>query len=159
MSSIAIPDKASLTKLLGDLLGAELKLNPLPKPAKASSGDPVAVYRTDDGSLAGACSASLSAAARMGAMIAMIPIAAVEEAEKQGALPEHMAENYREVMNICAQILSSGSAPHVRLDTLYTDRSGLPEDVQKMLGAPSARADFSVATDGESPGEISFLAA
>ncbi|MAG32136.1 MAG: hypothetical protein CL908_14735 [Deltaproteobacteria bacterium] len=157
MASMFMPDGDGLGGLLGDLIGTNPKIQVMSESFDPGAGDPIAVYRLDDDSLAGMCVVSLPQAARIGALIAMLPVGAAEDAEKTGALSDSLADNFTEVMNICAQLFSSGGAEHVRLEAVFTERSSLPKEAEKLLGASAERADFSISICDETAGSLSVL--
>ena len=68
----------------------------------------------------------LSAAAILGAALTQVPMGVVEEAISAGELPDNLAENVREVLNIAVSLLPGSHHARLVLDTVTTEFADVP---------------------------------
>jgi hypothetical protein len=111
-----LPTLQAVTTMLGELLGTEVTAeDATSEEAHAWEGGTVACYRDDQDHLAAGLLAELTLIASAGAALTMVPSSAVEAALKEGALPEELHENFREILNVMAALFQSPGAPRIRL--------------------------------------------
>ena len=74
----------------------------------------IAEYRTDEGSVGAICLVDAEFAIRTAGALTMVPPAAVADTLRKGDSPTPL-ENFREIVNILAQLLNSPRTSHLRL--------------------------------------------
>jgi hypothetical protein len=183
MARIPLPIQESVRDFLADLLGRGvavdkcapmlLGLEPAPSADAAEPDAPevvdapedpgpqtLAVYSTDDGAPVAAAVCDLALGAATGAALAMVPAVMLkEEVARSGEMPENLAENLHEVLNIFSSLLNSPSTPHLVLAETLTLPTELAPDVAELLTDPERRRDFVVVIDGYGEGRLTVLAA
>lgn len=180
MLRIPLPIQESLRDFLADLLGrgvAASKIEPLrislPVVAPVADVHPdaevvdvdddpeaqtLAVYVDDDGTPRAVVVVDLALGAAAGAALALVPAVMLEEVARTGKLPENLAENLHEVLNIFVSLLNSSATPHVGLRQTIELPSELDADVRAIVDAPARRRDFVVAIEGYGEGNMAVLA-
>ncbi|MEZ6063437.1 MAG: hypothetical protein R3C19_24075 [Planctomycetaceae bacterium] len=105
--TIKTPTAEKVTALVHGLLGLDVK----PAPSEAGEVCSIAEYVDQDGTAVGYCACDLASACRLAAALTQIPAGRVDEAIKDGVLPESFAENLDEIFNICVNLVvpSDGS--------------------------------------------------
>jgi hypothetical protein len=151
---IPLPIQETLRDFLGALLGRGVAVDR----GEATPPDPgpehlVGHFRTREGETLAVCWADLSAAASCGAALAMVPATSLDEVERTGSLPEHLAENWYEVVNVLSGLLNSNTGPHMVLDEIHT-ADDCPPEVWAVVATPSRSRVFDVAVDGYAGGRI-----
>ena len=71
--------------------------------------------------------------------------------------PRRALENFREIVNILAQLLNSPRTSHLRLAGVHVVPGDLPDGVSSLVARPEFRRDFAVQIDGYGSGRISLL--
>ena len=87
------------------------------------------------------CGADLSLAASLSAALSMLPPAAAKEAVRSRDLGSVMAENLREIMNICTRLVLDSASAHLKLDQVYPSTS-LPAAAAAILSAARGHRQF-----------------
>src|SRR5476649_456154 len=148
-----LPTPRALEELLGGLLGrgARVALGPQ---LSLYTESPLAIGRYVDnaGKLAAACICDLRFACHAGASLTMVPSSVADANIKLDQLPEALAENLREVMNIIAQLFNHGGS-HVVMERLVVQPPPLEDEVLLLLRRQ--RADYEVNIEGYGPGSLS----
>jgi len=108
------------------------------------SGAYLGVYIADDGRPVALCACDANLAAFSSAALSMMPPAVAKDAAKTRQLTSLMAENLREVMNICSHLVMREDAPHLRLQDVYAI-GALPASAQALLARPVERSDYEIA--------------
>ena len=152
-------EPAALHELFAGLLG---------RPVKVSSSKPivmfgkeqwvVGVYIDDDDKLAGLSVTDISLANHAGAALSMVPSGQAEAGAKANTVSDELFMNYREILNVAANLYPAAGGKHVRLsDVVYAKPKVDPEFV-KLIRKPKSRVDVNVAVDGYGVGRISLVA-
>lgn len=179
---IPLPIQESLRDFLADLLGrgvAAAKTEPIRISTAAEAAaasvsadgddevvdvddapDPqtLAIYVDDDGRPRAVVVVELALGAAAGAALALVPAVMLDEVNRTGKLPENLAENLHEVLNIFVSLLNSSATPHVGLRETVEMPAELPDDVAAILDAPERRRDFVVTIEGYGEGCMAVLA-
>lgn len=149
-----LPEPNALGTLLTGLLGKGVKVKAVPKhPLPAGQPVVLARYATEDGQLV-ACVCDLRFAAMAGAALTMVPPGMAKEGIAAGKLSETLQENFAEVLNIMAQLITSSGATRVVLQKTEYLKTPLPADVIALLAG--TRADFDVIIDAYGAGNVTL---
>lgn len=117
----------------------------------------VAVYVTDKLGTGAAVACDLPLAAYAGAALGLVPLPQAEEAIASGLLPDDLAENVNEVVNVLASVFNEGEAPHLKLYRVHAVGETLPPDVAASLGYVVRRLDLRVDVAGYGAGRLSSV--
>jgi hypothetical protein len=156
-ASFPVPIQEDIRDLLMDLLGrgtAVDKVSPLLMEDDESGV--IAEYRTDEGTVGAVCLVDAEFAIRTAGALTLVPPAAVAESLRKGDLSDAL-ENFREIVNILAQLLNSARTSHLRLAGVHVIPGALPDGVTSLVARPQFRRDFAVQIDGYGGGRISLL--
>ena len=148
----------TMARLLKQLLGRDVSAQKIAS-FQFSASDPsiTASYVTKDGSLAGIWLCDLDLAYRAGAALCMIP---PPEAQARLRLPKvdtYLVENFREILNICAQLFTTHDEPSVTLNEVCISAQERSPVVTAFLAAPRRKLDLQVTIGGYGPGRMSIL--
>jgi hypothetical protein len=154
-----LPETHAVRLLLEDLTGRDTDLS-VSTPIDVSAGAVVAAeMRTDDGVLAGLMIMDLSAAACLGAAIALMPKGIAQECVKDGELTPILLENLGEVCNVVSGLFNKDGSPHVRLGAVVPTPKGgaLPAEIAAFAAGSIRSVDVSIEVKGYLTGRISLL--
>jgi hypothetical protein len=150
------PDAVRL--LVGGLVGKQIPARPgtaiTPSPRTPMA---IAEYVTDDGSLGGLVICDLALAASLGAALILLPPNSASDAVRANKLPEQLAENFQEVLNVASRWFNAPLRPHVKLGTVHWNQGGLPARPAEYLKRVNTRLDVSLAVPGYATGTLSIL--
>ena len=125
-----LPAGKAVAEFLGDLYGLSV--------TAVDSGDADATlaaigeYVNDDGEVRGYVACDLNAAAKLGAALTQVPMGAVEDAVSGGSLPENLAENLFEVLNISVNLFEGSDSARIVFHRLVTDSSEVDQLNEKV---------------------------
>ena len=154
---IPLPAVAQVQELLGALFDA-FKVKPGAKSDVSAGAMAYAgLYVGDDGAPAALCLCDMAFAVGTGAALSMLPPNAVKEALQTRNLSAVMADNLREVMNICARLVLREGSPHLRLHEVCSV-AALPPAAVALMTAGRARADFDVELGKYGGGKLALFA-
>lgn len=152
-------DNAAVQELFAGLLG---------RPCTVGAGKPivlfgkeqwvVGVYVDDDDKLAGVSVSDLSLANHAGAALSLVSASMAEEGAKANTVSEELLMNYREILNVGANLYPQAGGVHVRLLDVIFARPKIDSAYVKMIRKPKSRIDTIVKVDGYGSGRISFVA-
>jgi hypothetical protein len=153
--TIALPTPEYLGRLIGDLLDKEVAV-------ERASGDPfdpqapgqVGVYTRDEGQIAALCCWDLHMAAYAGAALTLVPRGTAADAIRSRELPEFLADNAYEVLNVCARLFNSPRTPHVALHAVHKLPGMLPTDAALLLRNAAGRLDATAEIPGYGAGRV-----
>lgn len=153
MASITPNSVAQLFRqiLLGRNVSAE-KISPFRIPASEASA--TAIYANVQGEVAGACIADIDLVHRAGAALCLIPADARLKAAK---FDTALAENFREILNICAQLFGGPEQQRMSLASVAFSAGTRPADVTGLLSSPAWRLDVKLMIADYGSGRISVL--
>ena len=132
-ATIQPPTSESVLELFEGLLGLDVT-------ECGASDEPVtsiAEYVDPDGQAVAYISCDLATGCRLGASLTQIPAGRVDESISDGAIPESIAENLDEVLNICVNLLSCDSGARIVLG-----RTAHGTDSADFAALDSGRADL-----------------
>lgn len=115
-------------------------------------------YEGNEGEVLAVCVCDLEFAANSGGALSMIPPGGVKESIAAKKLDSSIADNFQEILNICASLFAAEGVPHVKLGHVYFSQRERPVNVAKLLAAPAARKDLKVTISGYGAGRVSFFA-
>lgn len=118
----------------------------------------VAVFVTDKLQTGAVVACDLPLAAYAGAALGLVPLPKVEQALADGVLPDDLAENFHEVVNIMASVFNENpEAPHLKLHKVHAVGEKLPTDVASCLGYVMRRLDLGIEVQGYGSGRLSCV--
>ncbi len=97
-----MPTAGEVAELMHGLFGTEVKSVTPPDDTVYS----IAEYVNDSGNAVGFIGCDLAGGCRLGAALTMVPAGRVDEAVKDGQIPEALAENLDEIFNICVNLVA-----------------------------------------------------
>lgn len=152
------PDAVRL--LVGGLIGKQVPAR-LGPPLTPSPETPmaIAVYVTDKNEIGGLVYCDVPLAASIGASFILLPPGATADAVKGNKVPENLAENCREVLNVAARWFNAPPRPHVRLADVAWNQTAMPPELASYAQAANTRIDVSLAIPGYPVGTLTILAA
>ena len=101
--------------------------------------------------------ADVGFAAYSSAALSLLPKTVAEEAVRAQNLPENLAENFQEVVNVLGGTLNSFSPVHVKMRGLFLKRDQVPQAALDIVASPSTRLDVELAVDGYGSGTLCIL--
>jgi hypothetical protein len=122
-----------------------------------SDGLTVAIYNDDRGRLAAVAVAELLLAAGSGAALALVPATVLDDVKRENVLPESLADNFREIVNIFAGVLNGLNSPHLELADLIVLPAELPTPVWEVIRNPTNQRWYDVTVEGYGGGKIALL--
>ena len=99
----------------------------------SSSEKIAAIYRNDDGKIAAVCRSDFEFAARAGAALTMFPCGGCDDAIAAQELDENYIDNFNEVMNLLATLISASNGKRIFLSELLTPGQAMPEDASALI--------------------------
>jgi hypothetical protein len=139
--------------LLGRAVTAE-KITPFRLSAIEPSA--TAIYQDSNGATAGVCVCDVDLVHKAGAALCLIPADARLSAAR---IDPALAENFREILNICAQLFTTPDGPRVTLQQVILGTDKKPPEIASLITAPPARLDVKMSITGYGAGRMSFLTA
>jgi hypothetical protein len=157
-ASFPVPIQEDIRDLLVDLLGRGTAVDKVPTlELEEDAPALIAEYVTDEGATGALCIVDGALAVRAGAALCMVPANVAEESVKRDEMPDHLVENFREIVNILARLLNSSRTAHLRLADVHPLPGELPAGVSSLRDRPEFRRDFAVHIDGYGQGRLSLL--
>ena len=68
-----------------------------------------------------------------------------------------LVENFKEVLNVCAQLFCEPQSPRVKLQDVFTDTSDRPTNVLGLLAKPKKRIDIELEITGYGTGRMAVF--
>jgi hypothetical protein len=153
-----LPTTKEIRDLLAGLLGRETTLAPTapyaPRPEEAAS---VAVYVDDQLRITALVVCDLRLSAYAAAALGLVPAGGAEDAIAEGRLPDTLAENLYEVLNVGASLFNAPGAEHLRLYELHPAGPALPPAVRIQALTLGRREDLTVEIAGYGSGRLSVV--
>ena len=158
LATTPVPTPKAVRDMLTDLLGRAVEVNPslpyAPRPGEPMS---IAVFVDDRTVVRAVGVVDLGFSARAGAAIGLVPSPTAEEAIGSGLLPETLAENLYEVLNIAASLLNAEGVVHVKLHEMFAAGTRPPAPIAECLQALGRRLDLGVDIAGYGKGRFSLV--
>ena len=158
MSATAVmPDAADVRALLNGLLDKPVTVTREAKPVLPGRDvHVVGSYVDDEGELRAVVFCDQVLGTVLGAALALVPKPRVDDALASGRVPEDLAENTREVLNVGASMFNAGAA-HLKLKGTWVVPEAVAEDVVDFLRVPCQRTDLRVDVPGYGEGVLALL--
>jgi len=158
MSEPAVmPDAGAVRSLLNGLLDKPVAVTREAKPVLPGRDvHVVGSYVDDEGGLRAVVFCDQVLGTVLGAALALVPKPRVEEALASGAVPDDLAENTREVLNVGASMFNGGTA-HLKLQGTWVVPEPVAEDVVAFLREPCVRTDLRIDVPGYGEGVLALL--
>jgi CheY-like chemotaxis protein len=102
--------------------------------------------------------ADVGFSAHAGAAVGLVPAPLAASTVRRGTLPDLLAENLDEVLNVCAAALNGPGRPHLRLWAVHHAGEDAPPDVVGFAAVPGRRLDLLVTIPSYGEGRLSFVA-
>lgn len=118
----------------------------------------VGVYVDDDDKVAGLSVSDLTLANHAGAALSLVSASMAEEGAKASTISEELLMNYREILNVGANLYPAAGGVHVRLSEVIFARPKIEPVFVKLIRKPKSRFDCVVNVEGYAAGRISFVA-
>jgi len=153
--SVVLPAHTTVGAMLTDLFARPVKLAP-GQALAATAAKAVATY-VDGATLRFVAALDMPLFASMGAALALIPAAVVNEAIRTGKPSPALVENGYEVLNILGAAFNNVSEGqfHVKIGQLV--QAPFPTPIAQKLNRPPRRADWDVTINGYPPGKLALL--
>jgi hypothetical protein len=152
-----VPNDEQVSQLLTDLLGREVQATWTPGNHEMPRHGMVASYCTDDGRTVALAVSDAGFACRTGAALVLVPPGGANESADAGEVPDHLEENFHEVVNIMASLLNADGGAHVRLGQVHAIGDPLDEEAAQILATPTKRRVFHTTVEGYGRGVVTFL--
>ena len=160
-----MPEGFPVMKEVGDLfqmlLGKRCKVSKgRPLTSRPADQAAVGIYADDDGKIVAAIVVDIGLAGTAGTALSMLPPGIAKDVTRTKRLPENVAENLYEVLNVSASLFNDTRSRHVRLTTMVHGRTPVPKDVAMLIRKPKTRMDMNIEVQGyPTKGRVSFMAA
>lgn len=155
---VPVPHAKQIRDLFLGVTGKDVEVGPVNPVIPGRDPATVAVYVTDKLATGAAVACDLPLAAYAGAALGLVPLPQAEEAIALGVLPEDLAANFYEVVNIMASVFNENpAAPHLKLYKVHAVGEKLPSDVASSLGYVVRRLDLKVEVEGYGSGRLSCV--
>lgn len=116
----------------------------------------VAAYADDTTQVRAVMMLDLALSSAFGAALALVPPHRVATAIEENAVPEDLADNTREVLNIAASLFNCGDV-HLKLRQVAVAPEPVEDAVVAFLRRPSRRADRRVDVPGYGAGVLAVV--
>ena len=154
----ALPGAAQVTELLDGLLDRGVTAVEEARPVLPGRDVRVVASYVDDAQQVRAVVLlDLSLGTGLGAALALVPPPRVEDAVAAGEVPDDLAENTREVLNIAASLFNCGDV-HLKLADVAVAPTPVAEPTVDFLRVPRRRADLRVTVPGYVEGVLVLVA-
>jgi hypothetical protein len=153
--TIALPTPQYVGWLVGGLLDRQVVVEradeqPFDPQAPGQAG----VYAKDDGGVAALCCWDLHLAAYAAAALTLVPPGTAADAVRARELPEFLADNACEVLNVCGRLFNSPRTPHVALQAVHILPGMLPSDAALLLRNAAGRLELTAEIPGYGAGRL-----
>jgi hypothetical protein len=146
-----------MARLMKELLGRNVSAKAVPTLPSASGPTVTASYTTDNGQLVAVCICDLELILNGGAALCLIPASEAANNLKAKRLDPALLENFKEVLNICAQLFGSSDAQRVKLNSLYLANADMPEELKTFMTKGHVRKEVQLSITGYGNGRLSVF--
>jgi hypothetical protein len=154
-----LPPAELVGRLIAGLVGRSVTVDKVPPPSlDLTEPMTVAAYVRDNGMLGAVAVSDLALTAQLGAALAMMPAGVAKEAIDNGALPDDLIDNHREIVNVAARLFNRANLPHVKLRDVSVTPTTLPGDVNGLLNRFTERLAIEIETEGYGVGRMWLFA-
>ena len=114
----------------------------------------IAVYQDGNGTIAGVCVCDVDLVHKAGAALCLIP---ADSRLSAARIDQALAENFREILNICAQLFTGPEGHRVTLAQVILGTDKKPPEIANFIASPPARLDVKLSITGYGAGRMSVL--
>ncbi|MCW2606231.1 MAG: hypothetical protein JWO60_924 [Frankiales bacterium] len=159
LAEAALPTAADVRGLLNGLFDRPVTVHAEPAPVLPGRGvHVVGSYLEDTGTLRALVLCDLTLGCVLGAALALVPMPRVQEALDAQVVPQDLADNTQEVLNVAASLFNGASA-HLKLRAVQVAPEPVTPDVVDFLRAAPHRVDLTVEVPGYGTGVLVLLLA
>lgn len=157
---ISFPESKAVNDLFTMLLGKRCKVGK-GKPQGRRPGDlaATAVYVDDEGRVVATVVCDIVLAGAAGTALSMLPPKMAKDCVRTKRIPENVAENLYEVLNVGASLFNGNRNTHVKLQEVIYEPKRPNAEAQAILRKPGKRLDLELQVSGYDMGKIHLLAA
>ncbi len=157
---IPVPTMAEVSEFLTSLVGKTVEVTAGEAwPYNPERFCAVAVFISDENKPLVVLTADLVFASNIGAALTLIPPEVAKESQGTGLLADDLAENFREVINICTTLFHGPHVPHLKLSGVFLKAGEVSDEVKKIIAKPSLRGDYSANIPQYNGGKLALLMA
>jgi len=149
-----LPSSMAVRELLERLLGRDVDAVVCPPPITATAV--LGLYACERDRMTTVATLDLPLAACLGSALALLPPGIAESAIADGELPDDLAENVGEVLNVLTVVLNEHSSTRQRLYASYPGIAA-PADAAAYSKALGNRLDLQVSVPGYGSGTLSIV--
>jgi hypothetical protein len=155
--SLPLPGAGDVRDLVNGLLDRGVTVTCEAKPALPGRAvHVVGSYVDDTGSVRAVALVDHLLGTVLGAALALVPPPRVEQAVNEGLVPEDLADNTREVLNVAASLFNTGEE-HLKLKATWVVPEAVADDVVDFLRIPAQRTDLRVEVPGYGEGLMALV--
>ncbi len=155
---VPVPHPKQIRDLFLGVTGKDIEVGPVNPVVPGKDAATVAVYVTDKLSTGAVIACDLPLTAYAAAALGLVPLVKADEVIASGVLPEDLAENFYEVVNILSSVFNENpDAPHLKLYKVHGVGERLPSDIARSLGYVVRRLDLKVEVAGYGSGRLSSV--
>ena len=147
-----------ILNLLGSLYDNEAFAKEIEDPTAIDGVNVVATYKEAEGDTSlFAISCELSLANSLGAALVKIPPGSAQSSTNDGEVPENIADNLHEVLNICSSVFADLENQRIVLEKMYLPGQERAEGLDDKLNSASNLLQVNYELDRYQPGKLSLL--
>ncbi len=146
-----------VTGLIGSLYDTESFAKEIESSVDNNQLEVLATYKDADADGTFAISCELSLANSLGAALTKIPPGSAQEATGSGEVPETIADNLHEVLNICSSIFAEIESHRVVLDKMYLPGQDVEAELTEQLKASDSLLQLNYELDRYQAGKLALL--
>lgn len=155
--AVANFESDSVAELFRCLFPVDVEVEPTEKSDHNSSKKIVATYRNDKSTLAAVCQSDFEFAARCATALTMIPRGGCDDAIKSCELGSNYVDNFREIMNLLATLISTDDKKRVFLSDVITPDQVIPDDAVEMIKEHEYSSTLKATVGHYGDGVVSFF--
>lgn len=153
-----VPPAKAVRDVLAEALSREVDVSPgvpvVPRPGAPAS---IAVFTDRFLAVRAVVVLDLRLSAYVGAALGLVPVTGAEEAVTAGELPEALAENVHEVLDMVARVFAGEDAPPLTLYQVVGLGELPPSDISVLCRTLGRRLDLAVDVHGYGAGALSVI--
>jgi hypothetical protein len=125
-------------------------------PFTISVSDPcvTATYLGDGGALIAVCVCDIELVANAGAALVLIPAPVAKDSVRSRKIDEGLAENFQEILNICASIVSSSDNHRTSLGKVFLTQAARTPEVTQFIKASRTQSAVKLSITGYEAGRM-----
>lgn len=153
-----IPAGTAFAKNFSDLIGSEVTLKKgAPLEIKDDTSLAVAVFADDEGKTSALVVCDVEMVCWSGGALSMLPVGDAQTMINSGKPEGEILDNYREILNVGANLFNVGDTDHVKLTDVHLLPGDAPDEVSALMADPAARSDFDVQIPGYGDGRMAVM--